>query len=133
MSDKPLTDKEEVAAELSVVIKELVDNKITEITILDLTPVHGYLQYFVIVTALSTVHLKKVAADIRFKLKELDLHIKVVPNEQEISSGWVILDYYDIVIHLFLEDTRAFYALETLWKDARHIDYTSFINELYIT
>ena len=133
MSDKPLTDKEEVAAELSVVIKELVDNKITEITILDLTPVHGYLQYFVIVTALSTVHLKKVAADIRFKLKELDLHIKVVPNEQEISSGWVILDYYDIVIHLFLEDTRAFYALETLWKDARHIDYTGFINELYIT
>ena len=130
MSDKQLTDKEEVAAELSAVIKELVNNKITEITVLDLTPVHGYLQYFVIVTALSTVHLKKVAADIRFKLKELDLHIRVVPNEQEISSGWVICDYHDIVIHLFLEDTRVFYALETLWKNARHIDHTGFINEL---
>ena len=130
MSDQQLTDKEEVAAELSAVIKELVNNKITEITILDLTPIHGYLQYFVIVTALSKVHLKKVAADICFKLKELDLHIRVVPNEQEVSSGWVICDYYDIVIHLFLEDTRAFYALETLWKNARHIDHTAFIDEI---
>ena len=129
MSDKQLTNKEDVAAELSVVINELVDNKITDMTILDLTPIHGYLQYFVIASALSSVHLKKLANDIRFKLKELDLHIKVPPNEQDITSGWVILDYYDIVVHLFLDDTRKFYALETLWKDARHIDHTSFINE----
>ena len=97
-------------------------NKAEEIKMLDLTGIHGYLDYFVIASALSRVHLKKLSEDLLGHFKKVGLGAQR-PTENDLQSGWVILDFKDFVIHLFTAERREFYNLENLWKDAQQIDW----------
>ena len=69
--------------------------------------------YFVIATGTSTTHVRALSDSIIAKLKERGQPLRHVEGEREAS--WVLLDFGDVVCHLFLEETRARYALEKLW------------------
>lgn len=73
--------------------------------------------YYLIATALNKRHLKSLAKDVEGYVESngLDLFIR----QGEAESGWIILDFMDLVIHLFDEETRAFYHLERLWEAMR--------------
>lgn len=87
---------------------------------LDLRSVAGVADYFLICSAGSEVQVKAIAEAVEEKLHELG----AAPWHVEGLAGrrWVLLDYVEIVVHVFHETTREYYLLERLWGDARKVD-----------
>lgn len=77
--------------------------------------------WFVIASATSTTHSRAIADNIIKKLK--DKHTRPWHLEGEREASWILLDYGDVVAHIFLQDTRAYYDLEKLWGDAPQEQY----------
>lgn len=72
--------------------------------------------YFVVTSGTSTTQVKAISDNIRKKLKEKDEKLWHVEGERE--ALWILLDYSDVVVHIFNDETRRFYGLEKLWGDA---------------
>ncbi|MBN1294410.1 MAG: ribosome silencing factor [Candidatus Latescibacteria bacterium] len=99
-------------------ITELIKNKKGEdIIVLDLRNVSNITDFFIITTGTSTVHVKAIADEITEKLKNED-SVKPWHIEGYAALKWILLDYVDIVVHVFDKETRLCYSLEKLWKDA---------------
>ncbi len=92
----------------------LADKKGGRIVIFDLRTTSPITDYFVIVDGLSVVHNRTLAEHLISG--EKPDHIEGLD-----SGSWVLLDYIDVVVHIFLAETRTFYGLERLWGDAPHI------------
>jgi ribosome-associated protein len=93
-----------------------LEKKAVDTVILDVQGVSTVTDYFVVCSGKSTTHLRTITDAIREELRDAGarlLHAEGVPE-----SGWVLLDYGDVLMHVFLEDTRRYYALERLWGDA---------------
>lgn len=98
----------------------LDDKKAIDIKILKLAGKSNITDYFIIATGTSDPHLRALRNALEKNLDELKLkHIKI---NYKPESGWVVIDGFDFIIHLFLGETREFYGLENLWKDAEIID-----------
>jgi ribosome-associated protein len=93
------------------------DNRGQDIVVLDLTGVTPVFDYFVIITGNSRRQLHAMSEDIDNHL-EKDLGDQRLGIEGYSDSRWILLDYGNVVIHLFDEETRDYYALEDLWTDA---------------
>ena len=87
-----------------------------DVVVLDLQGLSGIADYFLICSARSTTQADTVAEAVRMALKAQGVRPRHVEGSAE--SGWLLLDYGDVVVHVFLEATRGFYALERLWGDA---------------
>ena len=88
-----------------------------DVIVLDLRGISSLADYFVICTATSIPHLKAVSRDIRGKTEE-EIGEKPRSSEGDASSLWIVLDYVDVVVHIFHSDMRDVYCLEDLWSDA---------------
>jgi len=71
---------------------------------------------FLIATGTSTRHVKTLVDDVEFALRKIDR--RPIRREGEDYGKWVLLDYGDVVVHVFDQETRDFYELERLWADA---------------
>ncbi|MEC9093007.1 MAG: ribosome silencing factor [Planctomycetota bacterium] len=97
------------------------ENRGTEVTVLDMTGSVAWVDYFVIATGTSRRQLHAMSEAIDQKLeKELDDQRMNLDGYDE--SRWIVLDYGTVLIHLFDEETRQFYSLESLWADANRVD-----------
>jgi len=96
-----------------------LDRKAMDLVVLDVQGLSGVTDYFLVCSGRSTTHVKSIADAIREELK--DDGVRPLHTEGATESGWVLLDYGDVLMHVFLEDTRAYYALERLWGDAPSI------------
>jgi ribosome-associated protein len=92
------------------------DKRARDVLVLDLQALSNLADYFVICTAQSTTHLDTVAEAVNQALRADGIRLR--HREGTAISGWLLLDYGDLVVHVFLEETRAFYGLERLWGDA---------------
>jgi len=99
-------------------------DKAENIVSINLEPVYGYSTYFLVLTALSNVHLKKLTQDAISYLKTKGIYLQYLPNQLDLDSGWVVLDCPDLVVHIFTKEKREFYDLENLWKEAIIIEDT---------
>ena len=97
-----------------------VDKKGRQPLALDLRDLDGVCDYFLIVSGSSEVQVKAIADAVQEKLRE----VGVRPWHVEGLEGrrWVLLDYVDLVVHVFHHRTREYYLLERLWGDARKVD-----------
>ena len=102
------------------------DNRGQDIVVLDMRKNTSIFDYFVIVTGASRRQLHAISEEIDHTL-EVQLKDKRIGIEGYNDSRWIVLDYGDVVIHLFDEETRQFYSLENLWADADHVDLTGVI------
>lgn len=93
------------------------DKKARDIVILDISELSVVTDYFVIASANSSTQVKAVADNIEEKLKEAG--INVLRREGIREGRWVLLDYGDVVVHVFQDEERDYYNLERLWGDAR--------------
>ncbi len=102
---------------LAETITKIIHNKKgSNIVLLDLRKISSMVDYFIIVTATSNVHAKAIVDDISIKLKKKGIekwHI-----EGYSFGHWILLDYVDVVVHIFLAEERLYYNLESLWGDA---------------
>lgn len=83
--------------------------------------------YFVIVNGNSNTHTRTLADEVEFQLSQ----DKIEPERRESDTGntWIILDYADIIVHVFYKEARSFYQLERLWADGEQIDISGFITK----
>jgi ribosome-associated protein len=96
-----------------------LEKKAIDLTVLDVQGVSSVTDYFLVCSGRSAPHVKTIADAIRDELKADG--VRPLHTEGQPESGWVLLDYGDVLMHVFLEDTRAYYALERLWGDAPSI------------
>lgn len=102
-------------------IADLVFNKKGfDVKILDLHKLATFADYFVICSADSDTQVKAIADEIDKTLR--DEGIKYWHKEGYMALSWVLLDYVDVVVHIFKKDARLFYNIEKLWGDAPVID-----------
>jgi ribosome-associated protein len=93
-----------------------LDKRATDLVVLDVRGLSSIADYFLLCSGRSTTHLETIADAIRAALKSEG--IRPLHTEGVAESGWILLDYGEVLMHVFLEDTRAYYALERLWGDA---------------
>lgn len=93
------------------------DKKGEDILLLDLKEMTSFTDYFVICTGTSSRMLNALADGVNEKTRET--HKKKAHIEGNADSGWLVLDYGDVVVHLFDEELRRYYKLEELWKDGK--------------
>jgi len=96
--------------------------KARDITILDLREINKVTEYFVICTADNPRQLRALWDRIRRELKDKGL---LPLGEETGGDRWILADYNDVVVHIFLTDFREFYDLELLWGDAPRVDWQS--------
>ena len=85
--------------------------------VLDLREISTFTDFFVICSAASEPQLKAIAGEIETRLKEED-QIRPAAVDGFPASQWIVLDYLQVVVHIFHSEKRAFYSLEDLWGDA---------------
>ncbi|MCK9425589.1 MAG: ribosome silencing factor [Ignavibacteriaceae bacterium] len=94
----------------------IFEKKGSEVKVIELKTVSAIADYFVICSADSDTHVRAIADNIDKTLR--DKGIKLWHKEGTTALQWVLLDYVDVVIHVFQKDIRAYYNLEKLWGDA---------------
>ena len=97
----------------------LDDKKAEDIKVLDVRGKSPITNYFIIATATSQPHLRALAGELEKTLK--DLGVKAIGREFNEGSGWVVVDGFDFMAHIFLPEQRGMYGIESLWKDATSI------------
>ena len=97
----------------------LVDKQGEDILILDLRDVTTFTDYFVICSGTSRRQLDALQSVLREELKKTDEGLLPFNVEGSSDSGWILVDYNSVIVHLFDPEMRDFYRLEDLWKNAR--------------
>jgi ribosome-associated protein len=90
--------------------------------ILDLRGISSFTDFFVICSGTSEPHLKAIAGEIEQRLKD-DHGIRPAAVDGFPASQWMVLDYLQVIVHVFHSDKRAFYSLEDLWGDAPPLEF----------
>src|SRR5436190_18877774 len=106
---------------LALLCRELADNrKAEDIVILDVSELSSVTDYFVIASGTSEPHLRAIVDEITDKLRdEHDLRPRAIDGT--LRTAWVVLDYFDVIVHVMKQDVRERYDLETLWGDAPRV------------
>ena len=104
--------------QLALLRRELADNKKAEnIVVLDVRKLSSVTDFFLIASGSSSPHLRAIVNEITDKLRE-EHDIRPRAADGNLNGDWVVLDYFDVIIHVMRTDARARYDLEGLWGDA---------------
>ena len=93
------------------------DKKGDDILVLEVGPIMGIVEYFVVTSASNTRQVRTIVDEIEKQMRER-ADVKPRSTEGLTDASWVLVDYGDFVVHVFLSETREFYGLERLWSDA---------------
>ena len=110
---------EEKAREIA---KLMEDGKGKDVTLLDISGLNSWTDYFVIVTVNSSAHWQGLYKQVKEYIKENDLEIHLTNKKTPDGDDWNLIDLGAIVIHLMSEQARQFYDLEKLWHNGKIID-----------
>lgn len=102
------------------IVRALDTKKAEDIKVLKVENVTILADYFVIATGTNSTQVKAIADEVEFKINELGRKPSRVEGYH--NANWIILDYSDVVTHVFYSDTRDYYQLERLWSDGELID-----------
>ena len=118
MSEVAKTDRDAI---VKIAADAADDKSAHDILILDIAKQSNITDFFLICSGSSTRQTKTIAEEIQKKLKENDERpFRVAGVDQ---GEWILLDYSDLVIHIFTQEMREYYELERLWKDAPVVKY----------
>ena len=110
---------------LSAAVAILNGKKAEDITAIDIGDISILADYFLLCSGNSTTQVKSLAEELEFKLSEQGVTPRRIEGAQ--TASWIILDYGDVVIHVFHRETRRFYNLERLWADGKLIDLSGLV------
>ena len=95
------------------------DKKAHDVAALDISTIASFANWFLICTGDSSRQIQAIADEIEAKLKEVGIRPEHIEGYR--NAEWVLLDYSDLVVHIFSKTARAYYDLERLWRDAKPI------------
>lgn len=114
----------EVAA---IVAKALDSKKGIDLRLIEISDISTLADYFLICTASSNTHVRTLCDAVEEAMDEAGE--PMVGREGHRGGTWVVLDFGCVVVHVFTEETRAFYDLERLWQDGKQVSMISLLNE----
>lgn len=112
---------------LALVCKGLDDKKAVDLKIIDVVGLSSITDYIVIATGLAETHLRALRIEVEKVIDEQGAKIAGMDRNQQ--SGWLVVDAYQIMVHLFTAEARKKYALEQLWRDGRDITIASLLGQ----
>jgi ribosome-associated protein len=112
---------------LKIAVKAADDKKAHDLVVLDISKIASFADCFLICTGDSSRQMHAIADEIEAKLKVVGIRPSHVEGHQ--NSEWILMDYLDLVIHIFSKEARAYYDLERLWRDGNKIDAAALIQE----
>lgn len=101
-------------------VKSLDSKKALDIKVIKIQDISAIADYFVIATGTSSTHVKALADEVEAQLDEAGISVSHVEGYR--SNSWILLDYVDVVVHVFSDEAREYYDLERLWQDGEIID-----------
>lgn len=101
------------------VVQALHEKKAENVKAIDISELTTVAQYFVICSGTSVTHIKTLADFVEEKLGKCG--VQCLHREGYNSARWILLDYGEVVVHIFHEEDRAFYGLERLWQDGKPV------------
>jgi ribosome-associated protein len=104
-------------------VRAALDKKAEDVVVLDLRRAGGFTDYFIICTGANPRQITAIADAVREVLKR-DFGERPALAEGIDRSEWILLDYFNFVVHVFSRDCRAFYGLERLWGNAERHEFT---------
>ena len=110
------TTETRLPKQVTLAVKAADDKQANEMVVLDLRKAHGFTDFFVICSGTNSRQVRAIADGIVEALAaegEKPSHVEGYDR-----SEWILLDYFDFIVHVFMPETRAFYGLERLWGDA---------------
>ena len=107
-------------AQVQRAIDAAQDKKAIDLVLLDLRPAHGFADYFLICSGQNSRQIKAIADGIQEALAARGARPDHVEGYDR--GGWILIDYFDFIVHVFSPDARAFYELERLWGTAKRIE-----------
>jgi len=106
---------------LAMLCRDLADNKKAEdLLVMDVKNISSITDYFVIASGSSEPHLRAISDEITETLKD---DYGIIPSAQDsnLQTGWVVIDFFDVIVHVMRSDVRKRYDLESLWGDAPQV------------
>jgi len=110
-------------ADVKVAVAAALDKKALDVVALDLRKASAFTDFFVICTGTNLRQVKAIADGVEEALRTKGL--KPALTEGYSRGDWVLIDYFDFIVHVFSPQTREFYGLERLWGDAKRIEIPS--------
>lgn len=101
-------------------VRALYSKKGLDIKVIEIADISAIADYFVIATGTSSTHVKALADEVEDYLNRNG--ISVSHTEGYRSNSWILLDYVDVVVHVFSDEAREYYDLERLWQDGKIVD-----------
>lgn len=101
--------------------------KAKDIRLIKIEGISSLGDYFVVASASNTTQVKAIADEVEDEMTKLGLEPNRVEGRQ--SAQWILMDYYDVMVHVFLDEARNFYNLERLWSDAPQLDISDLLTQ----
>ncbi len=99
--------------------KVLENKKGMDVKIIRIREISSIADYFVIAAGQSSTHVRSLADEVEFQLDQAGISVSSVEGQG--NDSWILLDYVDVVVHVFSEEARAYYNLERLWEDGEAV------------
>lgn len=108
------------------IVKILDNKKAEDIKAIKISELTVIADYFVIANGTSSTHVRSLAEEVEDAVAKTGVQPRSVEGR---TTGWILLDYGDVVVHIFTPSDRQYYDLERLWSDAAFIDISDLITE----
>lgn len=106
--------------------KAISSKKGLNIKLIEIGDISSLADYMVIATGTSSTHVKAIADEVEYQLDEAGISVSHIEGYR--SNSWILLDYVDVIVHIFSEEAREFYDLERLWQDGKEIDISDIVD-----
>ena len=104
-----------------LIAKALSSKKGLDVEVIKISDVSVLADYIVIATGTSSTHVKALADEVEYQLDEACFSVSHVEGHR--GNGWILLDYIDIIVHVFDDKSREYYNLERLWEDGTVVKF----------
>lgn len=108
---------------LKTIIDALEDKKAEDIQLIDISGISTIADYFVITNGANRSQIQALSDSVEEKLSASEIRPKNIEGYN--SANWILLDYNDIIVHIFDKESRGFYDLERMWRDGKAVDTAS--------
>ena len=106
--------------------KAISSKKGLNIKLIEIGDITSLADYMVIATGTSSTHVKAIADEVEYQLDEAGISVSHIEGYR--SNSWILLDYVDVIVHIFSDEAREFYDLERLWQDGKEIDISDIVD-----
>ena len=106
------------------IVKILDNKKARDIKAIEIIEHSIVADYFIIVSGTSNTHVKALVDEVEFEMKQKGVEPYHVEGK---ATGWILIDYSSVLVHVFTGEAREYYTLERLWQDARTIDISDIV------